>query len=285
MFEPENGRKEIRFYSVSEEILRIRMIGYNDFKYLESWEYFRVYSWDTLHYVISGSGKLFIRGKEYDVSAGDFFFIPKNEAVMYYADKNDPWRYYWVNLNAESMFDIGGKLGFDADFPVRRAKNAEATQSTFEKLFIDDFPLTELYYKVCAAVMEIISMEYVSIRSADILQSSKDELVENAKKLIKLNYTRNEFSIPELANMLYVSPRHLSRLFHECVGMTPVAYLAEIRLTAAADMLRNNPNLTVNNLCSLVGWGDELYFMKKFKKKFSLTVGEYREKMIAAKMP
>ena len=85
--------------------------------------------------------------------------------------------------------------------------------------------------------------------------------------------------------MLYVSPRHLSRLFHECVGMTPVAYLAEIRLTAAADMLRNNPNLTVNNLCSLVGWGDELYFMKKFKKKFSLTVGEYREKMIAAKMP
>ena len=34
MFEPENGRKEIRFYSVSENVHRIRMIGYNDFKYL-----------------------------------------------------------------------------------------------------------------------------------------------------------------------------------------------------------------------------------------------------------
>ncbi|MBE6966580.1 MAG: AraC family transcriptional regulator [Ruminococcaceae bacterium] len=284
MFEPQNGRKEIRFLSVSENTLNIRMLGYNDFRKIESWKFFRVYSWDTIHYVIRGSGKLFIRGKEYDISAGDFFFIPKNEAVMYYASTDAPWCYYWICFNSESSLELGKKTGLDADSPVRKAKNPAQTQNIFDRLFIADVPMVELYYKVCAAVMEIISMEYASIRGSDILQSSKDELVENAKKLIKLNYTRNEFSIPELANMLYVSPRHLSRLFHEYVGMTPVAYLAEIRLTAAADILRSK-SMTVSELCRAVGWGDELYFMKKFKKKFALTVGEWREKMIAAKLP
>lgn len=273
------GRKETRFHCMDDDIFCLRMIGYNDFRYMEGWEFFRVYSWDSFHYVRNGSGKLFIRGKEYDISAGDMFLIPKNEAIMYYPVQNDPWRYYWINFNSDSKFDIGSKLGLDAENPVRTAKHPKEMSNIFEELFKSDLLSSELYYTTISAVMKIIANEYSHGKTSTPLYAPHDELVENAKELIKLNYTRADFSVSDIPEMLFISQRHLSAIFRERVGMTPVAYLSEIRLTAAANLLQKK-ELTVSELCRAVGWGDELYFMKRFKRKFTLTVKEYRENVI-----
>ena len=254
------------------------MIGYNDFRHIDGWEFFRVYSWDSLHYVRNGTGKLFIRGKEYDINAGDMFWIPKNEAVMYYPDQDDPWRYYWISFNGDAKFDVGTKLGLDAENPVRAAKHQKAMTDVFDELFETELPSAELYYTAISVLMKIVADEYAHAKTYVSLSTPHDELVENAKKLIKLNYTRADFSVSDIPDMLFISQRHLSALFRERVGMTPVAYLSEIRLTAAADLLQEK-ELTVGELCRAVGWGDELYFMKRFKKKFSFTVKEYRENM------
>lgn len=271
-------RKEVRLHSTNDNIFCLRMIGYNDFRYLDGWEFYRVYSWDSLHYVINGKGKLFIRGKEYDIRGGDIFFIPKNEAIMYYPDQSDPWRYYWINFNGDSKFDIGAKLGLDADNPVRTAGNQENMTDFFDELFNNDLPIEKLYYVTLSIVMKIIADEYAHGKATAPLTAPHDEIVENAKNLIKLNYTRANFSVSDIPEMLFISQRHLGALFRERVGMTPVAYLSEIRLTAAADLLQKK-DFTVSELCRAIGWGDELYFMKRFKKKFALTVKEYRKKV------
>ena len=277
MAEP-STKKEVRLHSTNDDIFRLRMIGYNDFRYMDGWEFYRVYSWDSLHYVRNGKGKLFIHGDEYDINAGDIFFIPKNEAIMYYPDPNDPWRYYWINFNADSRFDIGAKLGLDAENPVRSARHQNKITDTFDELFKNDLPVAELYYETLSVAMKIIASEACHDKSPLLLSNPHEELVESAKKLIKLNYTRADFSVSDIPEMLFVSQRHLSSLFRERVGMTPVAYLSEIRLLAAADLLQKK-DLTVSELCRTIGWGDELYFMKRFKKRFKLTVKEYREEV------
>ncbi len=271
-------RKEVRLHSANDEIFHLRMIGYNDFRHIDGWEFYRVYSWDSLHYVRNGKGKLFIRGEEYDIKAGDIFLIPKNEAIMYYPDSDDPWRYYWINFNGDARFDIGAKLGLDAENPVRTVKHQNKITDIFDELFKNDLPIAELYYETLSVVMKIIASESSHDKAPLLFSTPHEELVENAKKLINLNYTRSDFSVSEIPEMLFISQRHLSALFRERVGMTPVAYLSEIRLTAAADLLQKE-DLTVSELCRAVGWGDELYFMKRFKKKFVLTVKEYRNEV------
>ncbi|MBQ2841246.1 MAG: helix-turn-helix domain-containing protein [Oscillospiraceae bacterium] len=277
MAEPTSPKREIRFRSGTDDIFCLRMIGYNDFHYVEGWNSFRVYSWDSLHYVRSGRGKLFIRKKEYDIGPGDFFFIPKNEAIMYYPDEENPWQYYWVNFNEESKFDVGKKLGLDAELPVKPAKQSEEITALFDELFSSiESTNTTLYYTVLSVVMKIIALEHDNNAISHTFDASYSELIENAKRLIKLNCSHENFSAVDISKMLFISPQHLSRLFREYVGMTPVAYLSDTRLCAASELLRKN-NYTVSELCRAVGFRDEHYFMKAFKKKYGMTIKEYRK--------
>ena len=48
-----------------------------------------------------------------------------------------------------------------------------------------------------------------------------------------------------------------------------------MRLEYASELARSK-KLSVADICRECGFGDERYFMRRFKQKFSKTVGEYR---------
>ena len=52
-----------------------------------------------LHYVIKGQGTFVCKGKAYSISVGESFLIRPFEKIEYYANKNDPWSYVWLNFN------------------------------------------------------------------------------------------------------------------------------------------------------------------------------------------
>ncbi len=277
MPEPSNPRREINFQNNAEDLFKIHMLGYHDFRFVDSWKFFRVSPWYAIHYVRNGRGKLFIKGKEYSAAAGDFFIIEKNEAIMYYADENDPWRYYWIDFHGDACFKVNEKLGLNADFPVCHAEHPDKITEIFDELFSVNLTTTSLYYSVLSALMQIVSLEH---NKGSVLknQSSFDSLAENAKKIIELNYTSFDFSVQDIAKMLYVSERHIRRVFSEKMGMPPVSYISEVRLNAAIRLLQKR-DFTVEELCSAIGWRNKSYFMNCFKKKYNMTVKEYKNKL------
>ncbi len=274
MFEPSNPRREINFPNNSENLFKIHMIGEHDFRFIDSWRFFRISPWDAIHYVRNGRGRLMVRGKEYSVGAGDFFVIEKNESVMYYADEDEPWRYYWVNFYGDAPFRVNEKLGLNSEEPVCHAANPDKIEKIFDELFSADLTPTALYYQTLSAIMKIVSLEH---SKASVLknESPTDSIVENAKKVIELNYTRFDFSVQDISNMLYMSERHIRRVFREKIGMTPVAYISEFRLNTALNLLRKR-SYTLDELCCAIGWRNKSYFMNCFKQKYKMTVNEYR---------
>ena len=52
-----------------------------------------------LHYVIKGQGTFVCKGKAYSISVGESFLIRPFEKIEYYANKNDPWFYVWLDFN------------------------------------------------------------------------------------------------------------------------------------------------------------------------------------------
>ena len=270
-----NIRKEIRFPEISNDPIRMFMIGYNDFRYIDGWQNYRAYSWTALHYVRSGCGILFIKGKRYDIKAGDLFLIPANESIMYYPNESDPWRYYWINFHTDSQIRIEERIGLNSENPVKSSSIPHELCNTFDDLFEADEFSTKLYYKTLAAIIKILSSDGEPIDSFNSGNGRKPSVVDDALQIIQLNSSRAEFSVSDLPKMLFVSQRHLGKLFKERTGLTPVAYLSEMRLNHAAELL-NDSDYTVAELCRKVGFGDEIYFMKQFKKKFKLTVKEYK---------
>ena len=271
-------KKIISFGKSEREPLRFKDIGYQDFsKSEERLKFMRVQSGYTLHYVRSGRGTLIMGGKRYDIKAGEVFFIPPEEPMMYYPDENDPWSYFWFFLRDESAYELGRCMGFTMDAPVRTVRAPKTVVDCLCDLFDSHATLPELYSAAVAAFMQIF-ISTMPKQSGDTHTPHTADIVSNAKEIIELNYTNANFSVDAVPKLLYVSHTHLCRLFKTETGMSLVAYLIDVRLRHAATLLRKR-DYSVKELGDAAGFGDERYFMKRFKKKYGMTVKEYRQRL------
>lgn len=87
----------------------------------------------------------------------------------------------------------------------------------------------------------------------------------------------NKITIPELAAVAYLSERECFRLFHDCLHMTPLAYIKACRLQAACQMLARGqePVTVISQNCGL---GSSSYFGKIFREYAHCSPTEYRKK-------
>ncbi len=76
-------------------------------------------------------------------------------------------------------------------------------------------------------------------------------------------------TLSELASLVRMSKFHLVRAFRAAYGETPIRYLTRRRIERAQDLLRS-ANLTVTEVCMLVGFSS----LGSFSSKFSELVGE-----------
>ncbi|MEU5879710.1 helix-turn-helix transcriptional regulator [Spirillospora sp. NPDC047279] len=70
---------------------------------------------------------------------------------------------------------------------------------------------------------------------------------------------------------------HFVRLFREAYGETPGRYLGRRRIERAQELLRS-ANLTVTEICMLVGFTSVGTFCTRFKEQTGLTPTEFRDR-------
>ena len=86
----------------------------------------------------------------------------------------------------------------------------------------------------------------------------------------------SEMNIDDLAIAGNVSVSHLSKIFKKETGRTTIQYIAEKRCEKAASFLRDTDN-EIQEISSFVGYSDNNYFVKVFKKVYGVTPSTYRK--------
>ena len=82
-------------------------------------------------------------------------------------------------------------------------------------------------------------------------------------------------SLDELAQWAGYSAQHLNRLFRRQLGITPLQYLARLRMQRAARLLAEG-ELTVQAIAARVGYSDPYYFSRLFKQHTGQSPAQYR---------
>ncbi|AFU05659.1 helix-turn-helix transcriptional regulator [Nocardia brasiliensis] len=100
--------------------------------------------------------------------------------------------------------------------------------------------------------------------------------LRRARDLADRRYA-DPLDLDELAAAAGVSKYHFLRAFAAVYGLTPAAYLTERRIERAQDLLRST-NLTVTEVCMLVGYSSLGSFSSKFRKLVGVTPSEYQAK-------
>ena len=91
-----------------------------------------------------------------------------------------------------------------------------------------------------------------------------------------------EMSFDDLAQMTYCTTRHLSRIFHEVVGMSFREKRAELRLTRARELLATG-NSKVVDVALESGYKSLSLFNLMFSRRYGTSPGKWRQKHGAAK--
>ena len=98
--------------------------------------------------------------------------------------------------------------------------------------------------------------------------------LRRARDLADRSYAE-PLDLDALAAEAGVSKYHFLRCFAATYGRTPAVYLAERRIERAQDLLRAT-NLTVTEVCMLVGYTSLGSFSTKFRQLVGLSPSEYQ---------
>ena len=87
----------------------------------------------------------------------------------------------------------------------------------------------------------------------------------------------DEISLSGVAQMLYISPEYLSRSFKKEVGSNFNAYLNNVRLEHALELLKD-PSSRISEVAEKTGFQTPAYFSKCFKTAFGISPQEWKMK-------
>jgi transcriptional regulator GlxA family with amidase domain len=154
------------------------------------------------------------------------------------------------------------------------------------------------YFNVAVRLVELFASEKLAARTARTLlidtnrasQASyatlldehghADPLVARAQQ--RMEATLHEgFRLDELAASLAVSERTLNRRFKQATGLAPLAYLQNLRIEVAKQLLESRP-IALDTVSQRVGYSDISTFRQLFKRKTGLSPSEYQTRFARA---
>lgn len=215
-----------------------------------------------IHFISAGRGVFTHANHSYELSEGNLFLITPGELVHYRADETNPWEYCWVGFNGTDAKRLVAMAGFSIDEPILRSSNPEETKRLLKAIAevsgnsaADDAQMVGHLYQFLAHLIRLNGRKDIT--------NPHQEYVENALRFIQYNYA-NDIGISDIARYVGISRSQLYRAFQEDFGISPHTYLQRYRINQACSLLRN-PNYSIAEVSSSVGFNDPLYFSRVFK--------------------
>ena len=252
----------------SEEDSFIRTVGYDNFLAVKPLYAFRMQSFYTWHFILSGSGILEIGGRVYSVAQGQMFFIPPGEIMRYYPDKDTPWDYVWFSLTGDMAAKYGRLLGFSVNSPVKSMQYFQGVRRRLQKLFATLVEENGGVFSVLSAFYGILEL-----CTSDAAPSG----IQAVKRYIDESFTLPGFCVEQLCYDAGLSHAQLLRLFRSAYGMTVIKYVINKRITLACELLTTT-DMSVGSVALSCGFSDEPHFMRTFKQRVGISALQYRKK-------
>ncbi|MCI8360212.1 MAG: AraC family transcriptional regulator [Clostridiales bacterium] len=248
-------------------------------------------------YVVSGKGHHIVGGQRDFIQKGDFFIF--NESVLheYRAEGGAPIVMYNLIFKPfaidQSIRSGGDFLDVAYRYLFHSFYKDENPRAFLKFTGVKSHPvrtlLEDMYAEYCRKgkgykqilKSDLVKLLILSFRlyQEDDSQSQDAPVLRNLVVQNALSFMRAGFDNPitceQLAERSYVSVSYFNKIFKEETGTTPLRMLQNIRMEAAAELLRTTA-LPAIQIAMNVGYADTKFFYKIFKQYTGLTPGDYR---------
>lgn len=229
-----------------------------------------------LIYCTDGKGRLTIEGKNYTITAGMCFFLPKR-IPHDYEPLGNVWTTNWVAFDGYACAMILNRLGLTQP-AVYTISDLRPLEHIFQKMLFS-IKSDRMYggYTASGLVYEYL-IEFNRI----ITNTTKPQCSEEDSFLLPvLNYIDNNYDklieLKTLCSIASVTPQYLCRVFKKNMDMRPLEYVAKKRIQQAKHLLIST-QMSVKEIGVSVGYSDTSYFCSVFRRNEGVSPNEYRSK-------
>ncbi|MFN3966190.1 MAG: PocR ligand-binding domain-containing protein [Endomicrobiia bacterium] len=132
----------------------------------------------------------------------------------------------------------------------------------------------QLLYELINYIFKI-EFEILVYRETEKYGTPSQEIAKKVMNLINSNYPQ-DISLRTIADEIHISPFYLSHIFRKETGFSIPGYINKVRLENSIKLLKN-PTIPIKQIPAQVGYRNEYYFFKVFKKVFQTTPSNFRK--------
>lgn len=191
-----------------------------------------------------------------------------------YEDLDPHTWFYWVcfgygSLNADAIESAG----------LRERQTGPVARPDRLRMLFDDL----LEDQQGAILAPLAAHGYLQLMLAEILleprvatpQAAAMQVARRAAAFIAEHLTEPDLSTGRIADALAFNPDYLGRAFREAFNETPTDHIHRLRIDRAR-MLFRSTNRPIARIAAEVGFSDDRYFRRIFKRVVGLTVGQFQ---------
>jgi AraC-like DNA-binding protein len=123
---------------------------------------------------------------------------------------------------------------------------------------------------------ESVRLDEIELKREDIMQNRlDDEFLNKAVQSVEAHLADTDFNVEALADAMCMSRANLHRRMKAQTDMSPTDFIRDIRLKKAAHLLLTQPDASITDIATRVGFATPKYFSRLFREKFGVTPKEY----------
>lgn len=224
-----------------------------------------------IEYIVSGIGYIEINGTKHKLSENDIYIVHPGDYCEYYADKRNPYKKYWINFRSSFFFDF--LKNYNLDDRVIHGLDVSRYFEEIFKLESTSRKNDDLYLPVSKILFSM--MIDIAIYKKSRLESPELNLATHIKNYLQYGFNEN-ITMETLEKRFYRSKSQITKIFKASYNTTPYAYLIDIRIELAKNLLKTTKT-PINEIAEYLRFSSEYHFSGSFKKRIGISPREYRK--------
>lgn len=182
----------------------------------------------------------------------------------------------WIILNKVDLKELTIMMSYNEN-PVWKGNKDLRSCFTHLAYFIktDVEGSNESKIKISINQIQLTLLDY--FRNGDIyLNKSLTDSYRSVDLFIKQLDVRYDWTLKKMAGHCGLGVTNLVSIFKQIGNITPMQYLTQKRLEAAAALLMGDKKLSIKEIAYGLGFGSNQYFSNLFLKKYKCTPQNYK---------
>lgn len=220
-----------------------------------------------------GTGWCRTGNARFAVSRGGMVVLPADRPHAYGASEDDPWTLWWFHFTGADAADLVRTALAASGGPVTHLRDPAPVASLVSQVIdaLDSGLTTSSLITAAGAAWHALTQVIATGRRGPGAAMSP---LERAAEHLRAT-APHRTSVTALASMVGLSPSQLTAQFRERLGVTPLQFQVQLRMTRARELL-DGTDLPVSAVARETGYDDPMYFSRQFTNIHGMAPTAYR---------